>query len=154
MGMKVKVSSHNQIVIPSGVRKELGIKPGECLLVTVGDRLMSIIPRPRNTSRWASSPLQKYWELVDRGECVADLPDVASVVKVSSKNQIVVPSVVRKKLGIKSGDYLLVSVWDQSITMILEPESYVEALRGLHKEVWEGVDVEEYINQERDAWEI
>jgi hypothetical protein len=26
-------------------------------------------------------------------------------------------------------------------------------LTGLHKEVWEGVDAQEYIDQERDAWQ-
>jgi len=26
-------------------------------------------------------------------------------------------------------------------------------LRGLRREVWEGIDTDEYIRQERDAWE-
>ncbi len=150
---RVKVSSRNQIVIPADVRKELGIKPGDRLLILAGDGLVSIIPNPDSNSRQRQSPYQQYWGEVDRGECIKEAPGVTSTVKVGSKNQIAVPSAVRQKLDIGPGDYLLVSIWDQCITMIPEPESYAEALRGLHKEIWEGIDVEEYINQERDAWE-
>jgi len=40
----------------------------------------------------------------------------------------------------------------QQITIKEEPlHSFLE-LEGLGKEVWEGVDAQEYINQERDSW--
>lgn len=37
MATTVKMSSKNQIVVPSAARKALGLKPGERLLVTVRD---------------------------------------------------------------------------------------------------------------------
>lgn len=74
-------------------------------------------------------------------------------VKVSSKHQIAVPAKARKQLGIAQGDYLLVEVRDGSILLVPEPADHVEHLRGLHSEVWEGIDTDEYLRQEREAWE-
>ena len=73
-------------------------------------------------------------------------------VKVSSRNQIALPSEARKKLGITPGDRLLVEVQDGVLVLIPQPEDYVAAMAGLHREVWEGVDTEAYLNEERDAW--
>ncbi len=40
----------------------------------------------------------------------------------------------------------------QQITIKEEPlHSFLE-LEGLGKEVWEGIDAQEYVNQERDSW--
>ena len=40
----------------------------------------------------------------------------------------------------------------QQITIKEEPlHSFLE-LEGLGKEVWEGIDAQEYINQERESW--
>ncbi len=74
-------------------------------------------------------------------------------VKVSSRNQIALPSEARKKLGIHPGDRLLVAVQDGVLVLIPQPEDYVAAMAGLHREVWEGVDTDAYLNQERDAWQ-
>lgn len=73
--------------------------------------------------------------------------------KVSSRNQIVIPAEARKELGIKPGDYLLIAVRDGYMFIMPEPDNIASHLRGLHKEIWADVDVEEYINQERDAWQ-
>lgn len=73
-------------------------------------------------------------------------------VKVSSKNQIAIPAEARRELGIEPGDHLLVTIRDGVMYMMREPDDWVEETRGLGREVWEGIDVEEYINQERDAW--
>ena len=73
-------------------------------------------------------------------------------VKVSKRNQIAVPAIARQQLNIKSGDRLLVDIQDGIIVLIPEPENYTEAMAGLHRDVWDGVDVDEYINEERDAW--
>lgn len=78
---------------------------------------------------------------------------MATKVTVSSRNQIVVPAEVRKKLGIKSGDRLLMGVRGNLIYLIPEPKNYSERLRGLHAEIWEGIDPNEYLRQERGAWE-
>lgn len=33
-----------------------------------------------------------------------------------------------------------------------EPEHSIMELRGLGKEIWEGIDAQEYVNQERASW--
>ena len=73
-------------------------------------------------------------------------------VKVSAKYQIAVPQIVRKKLNIKKGDRLLVDVQDGVIVLIPEPKRYTNYLQGLHSEIWKGVDVQKYLNEERGAW--
>jgi AbrB family looped-hinge helix DNA binding protein len=78
---------------------------------------------------------------------------MTTTVKVSSRNQIVIPAEARKELGINPGDHLIVSVRDGYLFIMPKPENVLEHLRGLHKEIWADVDVEEYINQERDAWQ-
>lgn len=70
-------------------------------------------------------------------------------VKISSKNQIAVPAEVRKKLGVGPGDYLIVEVRDGCAYLMPEPKNWAQSLAGLHKEIWEGVDVAEYIRGER-----
>ncbi len=75
---------------------------------------------------------------------------VTSRVKVSSKYQITLPSIVRRRLGIKAGDHLLVEVREGHVILMPEPESYSEALKR-HPEIWEGIDRQEYLRQEREA---
>ncbi|MCK4899393.1 MAG: AbrB/MazE/SpoVT family DNA-binding domain-containing protein [Anaerolineales bacterium] len=73
-------------------------------------------------------------------------------VKVSKRYQIAVPAIARKLLNIKSGDRLLVDIQDGVMILIPEPDNYTQALAGLHKEVWEGVQTQKYIEEQRDAW--
>jgi AbrB family looped-hinge helix DNA binding protein len=73
-------------------------------------------------------------------------------VKVSSRHQIAVPSAVRKALGIESGDFLCVEIRNGSVVLTPEPRDVTDYLRGLHSDVWQGVDPNEYVRQERSAW--
>lgn len=73
-------------------------------------------------------------------------------VKVSNKHQIAVPATVRKELHIESGDHLLVEVREGHIILMPEPHDYSRHLRGLHREIWEGVEPQEYVEREREAW--
>ena len=73
-------------------------------------------------------------------------------VKVSSKYQIAVPQIARKKLNIKQGDRLLVDVQDGVIVLIPQPKRSTEYLQGLHGDIWKGVDIQKYLNGERGAW--
>jgi AbrB family looped-hinge helix DNA binding protein len=77
---------------------------------------------------------------------------MAARVKVSGKNQISLPSEVRKRLGIKSGDHLLLEVRDGHAILLREPEDYAAHMRGLHADVWQGIDPDEYVRREREAW--
>lgn len=75
-------------------------------------------------------------------------------VKVSSRFQIAVPAAARKQLGIERGDQLIVEVRDGYVVLVPEPRDYVARLRGLHSEIWEGIDPQEYVNRERAAWQM
>lgn len=75
-----------------------------------------------------------------------------SSVKVSRKHQIVVPSAARKALGIEAGDRLLVDVQDGILVLVPYPGGIVGALEGLHADIWSGIDAQEWVDAERDAW--
>ena len=74
-------------------------------------------------------------------------------VKVSSRYQIVVPSVARERLNIRSGDRLLVDIQDGLLILLPQPQDYTAHLAGLHRDVWEGLDTDAYLQEERDAWD-
>jgi len=40
----------------------------------------------------------------------------------------------------------------QQVTMTPKPMRSILELRGLGKEIWQGIDAQEFINQERDSW--
>jgi AbrB family looped-hinge helix DNA binding protein len=77
---------------------------------------------------------------------------VSTSVKVSKRYQIAVPAIARELLNIKGGDRLLVDIQDGIIVLMPEPDSYAQATAGLHKEIWEGVDAQKYVNEERSSW--
>lgn len=70
-----------------------------------------------------------------------------------SKYQLVIPKEAREKVGLGKGDTLIVDVVDDVITMRRRPESFTEYGRGLHRDVWEGVDTEKYLEEIRRDWE-
>ncbi len=72
-----------------------------------------------------------------------------STIKMSSKNQVVIPSEARLKLGLKAGDRLKVLIKGDSICLIKEPENYVEKLYGSGKDIYNG----NYLVAERDSWD-
>lgn len=74
-------------------------------------------------------------------------------VKLNSRNQIAIPAQVRRLLKLKAGDHLLVEVRDGSAILLPEPEDFAAQLRGLHRDVWEGKEPQEYVRRERDAWQ-
>lgn len=72
----------------------------------------------------------------------------------SSQGQVVIPSNARKKLGLKAGSKLLMSVVSKGSApkAILEPqpESWVKKVTGLGRGLWgKG---EEHIEKERNKW--
>lgn len=78
---------------------------------------------------------------------------MVSEVKVSSKYQVVIPKEAREKVGLGKGDTLIVDVEDDVITMRRRPESFTEYGRGLHRDVWEGVEADRYLEELRGEWE-
>lgn len=73
-------------------------------------------------------------------------------VKVNNRHQITVPAAVRKELQIESGDHLLVEVRNGHVILMTDPRDYSKHLRGLHREIWEGVEPQKYVQREREAW--
>jgi len=74
------------------------------------------------------------------------------ITKVSKKSQIVIPKEIRKLIHLSEGDELMVNVEGEKIILKVKPKSYTKRLKGLHKEVWEGIDPKKYIKGERDSW--
>ena len=74
------------------------------------------------------------------------------ITKVSKKSQIVIPKEIRKLIHLSEGDELMVNVEGEKIILKVKPKSYTKRLKGLHKEVWKGIDPKKYIKGERDSW--
>lgn len=76
---------------------------------------------------------------------------------VNVKYQVVIPKEARKKAGIKSGQKMNVDVVGEKVILskaqtkkqLNWPHDYIEKL----KNPWEGVDVDKYMEEERNSWE-
>lgn len=75
-----------------------------------------------------------------------------TVVRLSSKNQIVIPKEVRQRLHIGAGDQLFVQIADGTVVMIPRPKSYARHTLGVGKKVWKG-EAAETVRKERAAWD-
>jgi len=73
-------------------------------------------------------------------------------VKISSKNQSALLASVGRALSKKAGDYLMVKIEDGAIILVPKPIDPIAELRGLGREVWDGVDAQDYVDRERDGW--
>lgn len=78
---------------------------------------------------------------------------MAQAIRLGKRFQLVLPKKIRQRLGLREGDVLLVEVTRKGILLVPKPHSYAEHLTGLHREVWQGVDVDEYLNEERKSWQ-
>jgi AbrB family looped-hinge helix DNA binding protein len=77
---------------------------------------------------------------------------IPTSVKVSKRYQIALPAKARQILNIKSGDRLLVDIQDGLLVLLPEPQNYTRTLSGLHKEIWEDVNAQNYCDDERSTW--
>lgn len=73
--------------------------------------------------------------------------------RISSKHQIVIPREARRALSLGAGDELLIEIEEGRLVLYPRPKNYARHLRGLHKEVWRGVDATQYVREERKGWE-
>ncbi len=69
-------------------------------------------------------------------------------VKVSSKNQIVIPREAREALRIKPGNKLLVVSRGDRVILLRKPKNYAEAIAGIAR----GVYPPDYLQSERKSW--
>ncbi len=78
---------------------------------------------------------------------------VVKLIRVSTKGQVVIPLGVRRKLGIKAGDYLVI-VSGESEAIIMKAKRYAESLRGMGKGLYGKTreEIDAYIRGERETW--
>ena len=71
-----------------------------------------------------------------------------TIAKLSSKNQIVLPKEVRKKIkGLKPGKKVLVyPLSNTSVAIKVEEKSWTQATSGIMKNAWKGIDTTKYLN--------
>ena len=74
---------------------------------------------------------------------------IMNEVKLSTKNQIVVPREARETLGVKAGDRLLVVVRGETVVLLPKPKNYSKAIAGIGK----GIYPKDYLSTERDSWQ-
>lgn len=78
---------------------------------------------------------------------------VVRPVRVSTKGQVVIPLGVRRKLGIKAGDQLVIVSGDTE-AIIMKAKRYAESLRGMGKGLYGKTreEIDAYVQGEREAW--
>ena len=70
------------------------------------------------------------------------------VIKLSSKNQLVLPKEARDAMHVKGGDELLVVVKGNTAVILPKPGKYAVSLYGKGK----GLYKEDYLKKERRSW--
>ena len=73
-----------------------------------------------------------------------------TTVKMSSKNQVVVPKEAREQMGVGPGDEFIVISKRDRMVFLRKPKDLFLALRGSAKGIYG--DVDEYLRKERDSW--
>lgn len=77
----------------------------------------------------------------------------ATVVKLSERNQMVLPKIAREALEIKPGGRLLVIVENGCVRLLPEPENWTEYLYGLGAETWQALGGgAQFLREERASW--
>lgn len=74
-------------------------------------------------------------------------------VKLSERNQMVLPKEAREALGVKPGGRVMVVIERQSVRLLPEPENWTEYIYGLGAEVWAALGGgERFLQEERAGW--
>ncbi|MGQ9555846.1 MAG: AbrB/MazE/SpoVT family DNA-binding domain-containing protein [Anaerolineae bacterium] len=77
----------------------------------------------------------------------------ATVVKLSERNQMVLPKAAREALGIQSGERVLVLIKDGEVRLMAEPTDWAEYIYGLGERLWASLGGgEQFLQKERAAW--
>lgn len=69
-------------------------------------------------------------------------------VRLSRKNQIIIPPAIRKWLRLKAGDKLIIVARGDTAIMLRKPKRYSKATAGMAK----GIYPSDYLRTERDSW--
>ncbi len=75
-------------------------------------------------------------------------------IRVSTKGQVVIPLPVRRQLGIKPGDQLVI-IGDENEALLMKAERYAESLRGIGAGLYGRTreEIDAYVRGERRTWE-
>ncbi len=74
-----------------------------------------------------------------------------STATLSSKSQLVLPAEIRRKLGIRPGDRLIVELEGDHAVVRKAPRSDVEALAAYRSKIWQ--DYADKVKTARDEWD-
>ncbi len=76
-------------------------------------------------------------------------------VTIGTKNQIVLPKEVRKKIkGLKPGNKVMVYLLNEDTVAIkVEKKNWVERTQGSMKEAWKDIDTTKYLEKLRSEWD-
>ena len=79
---------------------------------------------------------------------------MALVSKIDNNSYTRIPDEIISQAGLKPGDDVIWFYDEQTKQIILmeKPADFSQTLRGLGKETWQNVDVEKYIQEERNSW--
>lgn len=76
------------------------------------------------------------------------------LVTVGPKYQVVIPKIVRNKLGVKPGDKVSIAAKSKTQAEIkVRPKSWTQSSLGIAKEAWKGIDTTKYLEKLRNEWE-
>lgn len=75
---------------------------------------------------------------------------------ITSKYQTVIPRQVRQDMELKMNQEIIwrtVTLGNQKVSIVSsKPKRWSEYTRGLGKDIWKGVDSDEYLQSLRDEW--
>ena len=75
--------------------------------------------------------------------------------KLNKDRSLKIAEEILKKAGLRPGAEII-WLYDEETRQILlmeKPDSFAKAMRGLGKELWNNIDTDEYIKEERESWE-
>ena len=76
------------------------------------------------------------------------------VSKLNKDSSIKIPEYILKKSGLKPGAEIIWLYDEQGQILLMEkPDNFAKSMKGLGKDLWSKVDIEEYIQEERKSWE-
>ncbi|MGO1470793.1 MAG: hypothetical protein ACTHW2_12280 [Tissierella sp.] len=74
--------------------------------------------------------------------------------KLNEDSSIKIPEHILKKAGLKPGaEMIWVNDENGYIILMEKPDNFAKAMRGLGKEVWDKVNLDKYIEEERQSWD-
>ncbi len=79
---------------------------------------------------------------------------MALVSTIDDNSYIKIPDEIIEKAGLKPGTDIIWLYNEKTGQIILmeKPENFAKCLRGLGKELWQGTDVNMFVQEERNSW--